>query len=96
MTHFHLMRTQQNVGSFPFQKSPKLILTHFNKVPSTKKSQVQKSPNPVRGEGGHLHFGPIPKFPRFLYWKASLSSICLKFLTGASTHNAEFYNTIAE
>ena len=27
--------------------------------------------------GGHHHFGPIPKFPRFLVWKASLIGLML-------------------
>ena len=26
----------------------------------------------ILGGGGHLHFGPFPKFPRILVWKASL------------------------
>ena len=39
-----------------------------------KKSQVQKVPTPLGGGGGgHPHFGPFPKFPCFLVWKASLS-----------------------
>ena len=39
-------------------------------------SQIQKSPNPARG--GHLHFGPSTKFPRFLVWKASLVAESIK------------------
>ena len=45
-----------------FVPSPKLILT-----PISKNSQVQKVPKfHLGGVGGHLHFGPSPKFQRFL------------------------------
>ena len=58
------------VGGLPYPKSPKLGGQHISK-----RSQVQKSPNPAMGGGGHHHFGPFPKFPRFLVWKASLKWI---------------------
>ena len=56
---------------------------------ASKKSQVQKSPNPARGGGGgggggHLHFGPIPKIPRFFDWKASLSSTLFEWQASGS------------
>ena len=41
--------------------------THFKKVPSSKKSQVQKSPMSARGGGVgwgcQFHFGLCPKIP---------------------------------
>ena len=36
------------------------------------KCYLLKPQSPVWG-GGHLHFEPIPKFPRIFDWKASLS-----------------------
>ena len=46
----------------------------LKKFPSSKKSQVQKSPKSGRGWGGHRHLGTFPKFRRFLILKAPLTS----------------------
>ena len=66
----------------PFLKSPEPTFDqvqsfpafYFGNLPREHFNNFKKSPNPDRGRS-HLYFGPSPKFPRFLFWKAFLKGV---------------------